>query len=103
MSKGAPLRFRYRLAGTEIIRGYGLEITGRYLDQLDLNGHEDEITAEYVRAAKTGEPSCSIHDYVRKDGRHIRYERIVLPLSSDGTSVDMLLGGCVFEIAQSMI
>ena len=30
----APLRFRYRLAGTEIVKGYGLEVTGRYLDQI---------------------------------------------------------------------
>jgi hypothetical protein len=95
----APLRFRYRLAGTEIIKGYGLEVTGRYLDQMDLNGHERDITAEYVRAAESGEPSCSTFDYVRRDGRHIRYERLVLPLSSDGNSVDMLFGGCVFDIA----
>jgi hypothetical protein len=95
----APLRFRYRLTGTEITKCYGLELTGHYLDELDLNQHEADITQEYVRAAENGEPSCSVLEYTRKDGHHIRYERLVLPLSSDGRVVDMLIGGCVFERA----
>lgn len=95
----APLRFRYRLAGTEIARGYGLELTGRYLDEMDLDDHQRQIVEEYTRAAETGEPSCSIMEYSRKDGRHIRYERMVLPLSSDGKAIDMLIGGCIFDVA----
>jgi hypothetical protein len=94
-----PLRFRFRLAGTEIAKGYGLELTGRYLDELDLNDHQHEILQEYIRAGESGEPSCSTLEYTRKDGRHIRYERMVLPLSSDGKSIDMLVGGCVFDHA----
>lgn len=93
------LRFRYRLAGTEIIKGYGLELTGRCLDEMDLNNHQSEITREYTRAAENGEPSCSTWQYARKDGRTVRYERLVLPLSSDGKQIDMLLGGCVFDWA----
>ena len=38
-------------------------------------------------------------EYSRKDGRHIRYERMVLPLSSDGKAIDMLIGGCIFDVA----
>lgn len=97
--ENGSLRFRYRLAGTEITKAYRLELTGRYLDELDLNNHQDDITAEYARAAETGEPSCSILEYTRKDGRHIRYERLVLPMSADGRIIDMLIGGCVFDAA----
>jgi len=93
-----PLRFRFRLAGTEIAKGYGEELTGRYLDEIDLNFHQHEILAEYVHTAESGEPSCSVKDYNRKDGHHIRYERLVLPLSSDGKTIDMLLGGCIFDV-----
>jgi hypothetical protein len=95
----SPLRFRYRLTGTEFARGYGIELTGRYLDELDLNEHQHEITQDYAHAADTGEPSCSTLEYTRKDGRHIRYERLILPLSSDGKSIDILIGGCVFDQA----
>jgi hypothetical protein len=95
----SPLRFRYRLAGSDIVRGYGEELTGRYLDQIDLNGHQQEITEEYRRTAESAEPVCATWEYKRKNGRHVRYERLVLPLSSDGEHVDMLLGGCVFDWA----
>ncbi|HWA50742.1 MAG TPA: PAS domain-containing protein [Dongiaceae bacterium] len=95
----APLRFRYRLVGTEISQGYGFDLTGRHLDEMDLDDHQIDITREYTRAAESGEPSCSMLEYSRKDGRHIRYERLVLPLSSDGKQIDMLIGGCVFDRA----
>ena len=93
----SPLRFRYRLAGSDVARGYGEDITGRYLDEIDLNSHQHQIMQEYARTAECAEPTCSTWEYQRNDGRHLRYERIVLPLSSDGKQVDMLLGGCVFD------
>lgn len=94
-----PLRFRYRLVGSSITMGYGAELTGRFLDEADINGHEHDIVAEYARVAETGEPVCATWEYTRNDGRHMRYERLALPLMSDGKSVDMLFGGAVFETA----
>lgn len=94
-----PLRFRYRLAGTEIVRSYGQELAGRYLDEIDLNGHQSEIIAEYKEVAERGDAACATWDYTRHDGRHLRYERLALPLSSDAKTVDMLFGGGVFDIA----
>jgi hypothetical protein len=35
------------------------------------------------------------------DGRRIEYERIWLPLSADGKTVNMLLGGVAIELAYS--
>lgn len=93
----SPLRFRFRLTGTEITKGYGQELTGRYLDEIDLNNHQLDIMLDYARAAENGEAACSTLEYMRNDGRHLRYERLVLPLSSDGGKVDMLIGGCVFD------
>lgn len=94
-----PLRFRYRLIGTEITTAYGHELTGRYLDEADLNAHEREIIEEYQRVVERCEPACATWEYARDDGRHIRYERLALPLSSDGRTVDMLFGGAVFDKA----
>ena len=94
-----PLRFRYRLVGTQITRGYGGELTGRYLDEAELNGHQHEIIAEYRRVVERCEPACTSWEYTRGDGRHVRYERLALPLSSDGKIVDKLFGGAVFEKA----
>ena len=94
-----PLRFRYRLVGTKVTTGYGLELTGQFLDEVDLDKHQHEIIAEYKRVVERCEPSCTSWEYTRGDGRHIRYERLALPLSSDGKTVDMLFGGAVFEKA----
>jgi hypothetical protein len=92
-----PLRFRFRLVGTAIAAGYGRDITGSFLDEVDLDRHEQEIIAEYARVIETWEPACARWEYVRRDGRYVAYERMVLPLSSDGKTVDMLFGGCVFD------
>lgn len=94
-----PMRFRYRLAGTEIVKWYGQELTSRYLDEIDLDGHQSEIIREYEKVAERGEAACAVWDYTRHDGRHIRYERLALPLSSDGKTIDMLFGGVVFDQA----
>lgn len=94
-----PLRFRYRLAGSAIVQSYGQEVTGHFLDEIDLGGHQHEIFSEYEKVAQTGEAVCATWDYTRRDGRHLNYERLALPLSSDGKSVDMLFGGIVFDAA----
>jgi hypothetical protein len=94
-----PLRFRFRLVGTAVVAGYGQDITGRFLDEIDLNLHERDIIAEYVQVAESWQPVCARWAYVRSDGRHVAYERLALPLSSDGKTVDMLFGGCVFDLA----
>jgi hypothetical protein len=94
-----PQRFRYRLVGTEIVRQLGRDLTGRYLDELEHNPRVAAIAAEYARVAAWGAPVCATWEYTREDGRHIRYERLALPLSSDGETVDMLFGGTVFDQA----
>ena len=95
----SPPRFRYRLVGTEIVKQLGRDLTGRYLDQLEHNPRIDAIAAEYARVASWGAPICATWEYTRDDGRFIRYERLALPLSSDGKTVDVLFGGTVFDKA----
>jgi hypothetical protein len=94
-----PMRFRYRLLGTEVVRGLGLELTGRFLDEVPLDDHQCAIAREYTCVAERAEPVCATWEYTRPDGRHVRYERLGLPLMSDGKTVDMLFGGAVFEAA----
>jgi hypothetical protein len=94
----APLRFRYRLVGTEIVRNVG-EFTGSYLDALTSLPHRDVMAAEFARVVESAAPALSLWEYTRDDGRHVRYERLVLPLMGDGATVDMLLSGMVFDKA----
>ncbi|MGE5147399.1 MAG: PAS domain-containing protein [Candidatus Eiseniibacteriota bacterium] len=97
--ESAPLRFRYRLVGTEIVNNVGEDFTGRYLDTLLRLAQRDLMAAELARVVASGQPAVNLWEYARHDGRHVRYERLVLPLSSDGKTVDMLLSGMVFDKA----
>ena len=84
-------RFRLRLVGTEIVQEYGAEITGRYLDEIDLDDHKADILHEYLHATRDCAPQFHQWDYEKDDGRQLRYSRLILPLSSDGQTVDKLL------------
>jgi hypothetical protein len=92
---GEPPRFRYRLAGTAFVLEYGREVTGKFVDELDLAGHKEMILAEYLEVIRKWMPTLNCWSFTKRDGRRVRFERLLLPLSKDGVRVDMILGGVV--------
>jgi hypothetical protein len=88
-------RIRYRLVGDEFRRIYGDRLMGMYLDEIDL----DHITAayieEYERAARDFAPVVRKWTFTKFSGRHLEYERLILPLSPDDRTVNMYLTGAV--------
>ena len=44
--------------------------------------------------------ACSAASFIGTDGKPYRYRRMLLPLSSGGTTVDRLFGGAVFAAAE---
>lgn len=94
---GTPPRFRFRLAGTAVVDRFGEEITGKFLDELDLDNRAREIALDYQRILQIEQPICSRWNYVKHDGRLLRYERLLLPLSNDGKTIDMILGAAAEE------
>jgi len=92
---GEPPRFRLRLFGTRLVMAYGEDITGRYLDEIDLCTVGPEILTYLTTMVREcrAQAVCA-HLWKRADDRHIEYERIGLPLSENGASVNMIL--CAF-------
>lgn len=90
---GTPPRFRFRLVGTEVTSRYGEELTGRFLDEVDLDDVGVDILGEYQRAIREAGPVLGRWAYEKRSGQYLNYERLILPLSSDGRSIDMLLCG----------
>ena len=87
-----PPRYRFRLVGTEVVARYGADFTGKRLDEIDLGGDRETILLEYERARHSKAPRCSRHKYqLEQTGRYLIYERLLLPLSDDGETVNMLL------------
>ena len=94
-----PMRFRFRLVGTEIVELFGIDVTGRYVDELDFSDRAPAVHAYYAAVVTTREPNCHAVQFTRGNGRHLSYERVILPLSSNNVAVDMLLGGICFDEA----
>ena len=89
-----PLRFRYRLCGTEMVRSLGREVTGAWLDvahpQLVENPQSNQrfrFIAETGRATwRRGSPLWT------RDPEHRTIETCIAPLAADGFKVDKILG-----------
>jgi hypothetical protein len=89
-----PLRYRYRLCGTEMVRSLGREVTGAWLDeahpQLIANPQSRErfrFVAETGRATwRHGPPLWT------RDPEHRTIETCIAPLAADGVRVDKILG-----------
>src|SRR3546814_12418028 len=47
---GDPVRLRYRLVGTEVVSVYGIDFTGRWLDELDFG---DQVEHGWARQYRT--------------------------------------------------
>jgi hypothetical protein len=87
-----PVRFRYRLIGTNVADATGENRTGKCFDTMDFFAANPIVEEQYATAAATGEPVHSLEPFYRLDtGTRYDVERLLLPLSSDGVTVDMIL------------
>jgi hypothetical protein len=97
---GEPPRFRFRLFGTGLVEAYGEDVTGRFSDEIDLDWIGDRIHEEARKVVDERRISVALIRFVKAtDGRYLQYERVLLPLSDDGETVNMLLLGYVMERA----
>jgi hypothetical protein len=95
---GPAPRFRFRLAGTGIVKEYGAEITGKFADEIDLNEHQTAFVAEYNRVVGDGKPASSRGNYTKSNGRRLTYEHLILPLSTNGQTVDKLFAAAITKV-----
>jgi hypothetical protein len=87
-----PTDFRFRLAGTDVVRRFGEELTGHRLSEVDVDGKYRQIFDEYELTVTRRQPSVFTEAFTRKDGKYVQYTRLLCPLSADGVRVDMLFG-----------
>ncbi len=85
-----PLRFRFRLYGSELAHRLGLDATGMTLDEHPQRDFANFLQQEWQRVVENGEPSYSRYERAVGDQKR-EFESLRLPLSSDGVTVDMLL------------
>jgi hypothetical protein len=88
---GGALRLRYRLVGTALTAIMEQELTGRYIDEMPFLYRKFAMPAyhEILRARRPTYKETNLFE----GWLVIRYKRLLLPLSSDGDEIDIVLGG----------
>jgi len=91
-----PHQFRFRLMGTSLVDAASRELTGKFFDEVDISGYEPDVLEDYAETVRRRTPFCKIRHYNPTPGTfmdHWRdYERLLLPLASDGRKIDRILG-----------
>ena len=87
---GEPPRFRFRVDGSNCVNISGIEMTGRYVDEIPQSDYRTVMETAYRQLARTKAPHFYADDEVWDDRRY-RTEGLLLPLSNDGETVNMLI------------
>lgn len=92
VAAGEPNDYRVRLAGTGLYNVYGREITGRRLSEIYNTAAADYWRAELGRVVKDRRPGVGVHNLAWRGASHLSLIWIRLPLVTQGSEVDMILG-----------
>lgn len=91
VSHEGQVRHRLRLVGTRIVYYEGRDNTGQFLDDVIPADLRDEILDPYRRCADTRMPVYHAFYSCSEAAISSQLERLILPLASDGRSVDQFL------------
>jgi hypothetical protein len=94
--EGDPPRFRISLHGTNLSERTNFDLTGKMLDEMPAPEFRELSNRTFRRVAESKKPLHAVAER-QLDGRMQRYEVVLLPLSSDGETVDRLMLGMIYE------
>ena len=89
----APRRFRHRLIGTKVARWSGRDVTGRYAGDGACGDAGRVLLELYERVADAAQPLFTPWQPSILGSSAMQFSRLLLPLSTDGRRIDMILGG----------
>ena len=87
-----PLEFRLRLAGTGLYGVYGREITGRMLGDIYQGAPGEYWRKELDKVVDERRPGVGVHSLAWRGAPHMSILWLRLPLATNGSDVDMILG-----------
>jgi hypothetical protein len=88
-----PLRFRYRIHASNTSERVGIDMTGKFLDAMPDHIFRQLIRDHFTEVVKRRTPVLGHRVHHSTDSRVLNDEALVLPLSSDGQTVNMLMVG----------
>lgn len=96
VESAVPPRFRFRLVGAEIAGAYGRDMTGLYVDDVQPLSYRNLLLRHYGRAAEVARPILHRVKFMEWTGKTHELIRMILPLSDDNATVNMLVMVSVF-------
>lgn len=98
-----PFRLRYRLVGTAVVDVLGRDTTGQWLDeahpdpasQVSYRTRAEAVVRERLPNWRRGRPNLWKHD------TYTTVQNLIMPLASDGETVDMLFNISVMSSGAS--
>jgi hypothetical protein len=91
-----PLRFRYRVVGTALAGWRGYDLQGKFVDDHPDPEYREFVLARYRETVERRCPTGGVYDLFL-DGKQRSYQSVRVPLSDDGTTIDMIIAAFVLN------
>lgn len=88
--------FVFRLAGSQVEDAFSMPLRGRSIAEIQKAAGTPIPVAQHIEVARGGGPRYREGSVLVAGRDHWRTHRLLLPLSSDGRAVDVLIGGAIF-------
>jgi hypothetical protein len=86
-----PIRFRYRIHSTNMAQWHGFDLTGKEIDNCPNAERGAQIKDHFTTVVDRQVPVVRVHEWRGGNGQVLRHEALVLPLASDGSTIDMIM------------
>jgi hypothetical protein len=92
--------FHVRLWGPGLVRAYDGDLASKLVSECDLDAINAQLREQLANVVRECRPNVIRAKFVKDtDDRYLAFERIALPLSADGETVNMILCGYHVERA----
>ena len=94
--------FVFRLAGTLVEDVFSMPLRGKSITVIHKDAGTPIPVAQHIEVARGAGPQYREGIVLVSGREHWQTQRLLLPLSSDGRRVDVLMGGAVFRLGDSL-
>jgi hypothetical protein len=89
--------YRVRLDGSNLIGHGGKDRTGKGAEVVTSAEERNLIVAQYQPVLDTAQPAYFETQFLNSEGRFLREQKLLLPLSDNGALVNMVLAGIYYR------
>jgi hypothetical protein len=92
-----PLRFRFRVHASNTTQRIRMDMTGKFLDDMPDQVLKQVIGEHFTEVIERRAPVLKRRRNLTTDKRFVNNEVLVMPLSNDGQSINMLMAALAWD------